>query len=151
MFAQKTYPETSHSGTALGKIIIEPSHEIMILFVLRKLILQTCMRSHRARCLIFGWTLRLLPYLECANSEGSAEAAQMRRLAWASAGRLGDKYMYYNLMSWVNLTCERNIQVFSTGQIKFISGFVIETFGESGVRMMKSFLDNNFGLHIKPW
>ena len=24
----------------------EPSHEIMVLFVLRKLILQTCMRSH---------------------------------------------------------------------------------------------------------
>ena len=26
-----------------------------------------------ARCLIFGWTLRLLPYFMCANSEGSGE------------------------------------------------------------------------------
>ena len=28
----------------------------------------------------------------CANSEGSGETAQMRRLAWAFAGRLCDKY-----------------------------------------------------------
>ena len=34
-----------------------------------------------ARCLIFGRTLRLLPYFMCANSEGSGETAQMRRLA----------------------------------------------------------------------
>ena len=34
----------------------------------------------------------------CANSEGSGETARMRRLAWAFAGRLCDKY--HNLMSW---------------------------------------------------
>ena len=28
----------------------------------------------------------------CANSEGSGETARMRRLAWAFAGRLYDKY-----------------------------------------------------------
>ena len=55
--------------------IYAPSHEIMVLFILRKLILQTCMRSHPvgARCLIFGCTFRLLPYFMCANSEGSGE------------------------------------------------------------------------------
>ena len=32
------------------------------------------------------------------NSEGSGETVQMRRLAWAFAGRLSDKY--HNRMSW---------------------------------------------------
>ena len=35
----------------------------------------------------------------CANSEGSGETVRMRRLAWAFAGRLCDKY--HNLMSWL--------------------------------------------------
>ena len=35
----------------------------------------------------------------CANSEISGETARMRRLAWAFAGRLCDKY--HNLMSWL--------------------------------------------------
>ena len=39
----------------------------------------------------------------CVHSEGSDETAQMRRLAWAFAGRLCDKY--HNLMSW--LICEK--------------------------------------------
>ena len=56
--------------------------------------------SSGARCLIFGRTLRLLPYFMCANSEGSGETAWMRRLAWAFAGRLCDKY--HNLMSWLS-------------------------------------------------
>ena len=55
--------------------------------------------SSGARCLVFGRTLRLLPYFMWANSEGSGEPAQMRRLAWAFAGRLCDKY--HNLMSWL--------------------------------------------------
>ena len=38
--------------------------------------------------------------LICANSEGSSESAWMRRLAWAFAGLLCDKY--HNLMSWLN-------------------------------------------------
>ena len=80
------------------------SYEIMVLFVHRKLILQTCMHSHHsaisgARCLIFGRTLRLLPYLKCANSEGYGETVQMRRLARAIADRLCDKF--HNLMSWL--------------------------------------------------
>ena len=54
------------------------------------------------RCLIFGWTLRLLPYFMSANSEGSGETARMRRLAWAFAGRPCDKY--HSLMSWLKFT-----------------------------------------------
>ena len=54
------------------------------------------------QCLIFGRTFRLLPYFMCVNSEGSGETAQMRRLAWAFAGRLYDKY--HNLMMWLNYT-----------------------------------------------
>ena len=55
--------------------------------------------SSRAICLIFGRTLRLLPYFVCANSEGSGKTAWMHRLACAFAGRLCDKY--HNLMSWL--------------------------------------------------
>ena len=53
--------------------------------------------SSGARCLIFGGTLRLLPYFMCVNSEGSGETAQMRRLARAFAGPLCGH------MSWLNL------------------------------------------------
>ena len=34
-----------------------------------------------------------------ANSKGSGETAQMRRIAWSFAGRLCDQY--HNLMSWL--------------------------------------------------
>ena len=55
--------------------------------------------SNGARCRVFGRTLRLLPYFMWANSEGSGETTRMRRLAWAFAGRLCDKY--HNLVSWL--------------------------------------------------
>ena len=81
----------------------EPVHEIMTLFVLRKLILQTRTRSYPVGLDVwrFGWTLRLLQYYMCAKSEGSGETARMRRLAWAFAVRLCDKY--HNLMNWLKL------------------------------------------------
>ena len=71
----------------------EPCHEIMVLFVLCKLSLQTRMRSHPfgVRCQIFGRTQRLPPYFLCANSEGSGETARKRRLPGAFAGRLCGK------------------------------------------------------------
>ena len=53
--------------------------------------------SSGARYLIFGRTLRLFPYFICAHSKGSGNTVRMRRLAWAFAGRLCDKY----LMSWL--------------------------------------------------
>ena len=67
----------------LDSFLNEPCHEIMSLFVLRKLILQTAhaQSSSGARCLIFGRAHRLLPYFMCANSKGSGETARMRRLA----------------------------------------------------------------------
>ena len=75
----------------------------MALFVLRKLIFQNAHAQppSGARCLIFGRTLRLLPYFMCANSDGSGETARMRSFAWAFAGRICDKY--HNLMSWLML------------------------------------------------
>ena len=84
-----------------GELIrYEPSHEIMVLFTLCKLILQMGLRSHPvgSRCLIFGRTLRLLSCFMYANREGSGETARMRRLTWAFTGHLCDKY--HNLMSW---------------------------------------------------
>ena len=77
----------------------EPAHESMVLFVLRKLIRQMGIRSHPVGLDVcfFCWTLRLFSYFMCANIEGSGVTARMRRLAWAVAGRLCDKY--HNLMS----------------------------------------------------
>ena len=78
----------------------EPCLESIVFVVLRKLILQTCMRIHPVRldvwCLV---TLPLLQYFMCANSEGSGDTVRMRRLAWDFAGHLYDKY--HNLMSWL--------------------------------------------------
>ena len=77
----------------------------MALFILRKLILQTRVRSDTMELDVcfFCRTLRLLPYFMCANSEGSSATARMRRLAWAFADRLCDKY--HNLMSWPMWFC----------------------------------------------
>ena len=72
----------------------EPSHGIMVLFVLRKLILQTRMRSHPVG---LGRTFRLLSYYFHTSYEGSGETARMRRIAWAFAGRLCDKYHTHEL------------------------------------------------------
>ena len=83
--------------------------------------------SSRARCLIFVWTLCLLPYLMCGNSEGSGETAQMCRLLWAFAGRLCDKYMCHNLMSWLvwplSGLCN---QIFKQGCWFFMSLYLIK-------------------------
>ena len=75
--------------------------------------------SSGARCLIFGRTLRLRPYFMCANSEGSGETARMRRIAWAFAGRLCDKY--HNLMSWLKLNILCHMKPYL---MKFISKMI---------------------------
>ena len=83
-------------------MVLMVHHEIMVLFFFRKLILPTRIRSQLssgAKCLMFGRTLRLLPYFMCADSE-AGETARMHRLAWAFAGWLCDKY--HNLMSWLH-------------------------------------------------
>ena len=38
--------------------------------------------------------LCLVSYIALANSDGSGENARMRRLAWAFADRLWDKYIF---------------------------------------------------------
>ena len=68
----------------------------MVLFVLRKLIFQTHMGSHTVE-LDLWFLVGSFVYFMWANSEGSGETVRMRRLAWAFAGRLCDKY--HNLMS----------------------------------------------------
>ena len=76
-----------------------PSHEVMVIFVFCKRILQTRMGIHPVG--IDVWFLvGPFVYFMWANSEGSGETARMRRFAWAFAGRLCDKY--HNLMSWPN-------------------------------------------------
>ena len=71
-----------------GGRLNEPSHEIMVLFVLRKLILQTCMRSHPVGLdvLIFDGTLGLHPYVVCEQRRlwrdcGHVQACQS--LGWS--------------------------------------------------------------------
>ena len=75
-------------------MLIEPRHEIMALFILRKLILQMRMRSHPVRpdVWFFCRTLCLLPYFMCANSEGSGTDAPARLSLWWSP----------NLVRWLN-------------------------------------------------
>ena len=49
----------------------------------------------------------------CANSESSGKSAGMRRLTWAFAGHLCDKY--HNLMSWlINTSSDFHNQPSST-------------------------------------
>ena len=78
--------------------------------------------SSGARCLIFGRTLRLLSYFMWATSEGSGETARMRRLAWAFAGRLFDKY--HNLMGWlIWARVQKDLCVCFDAQIKLFFHF----------------------------
>ena len=74
----------------------EPCHEIMALFVLQKLILQTRMRSHPVGLDV--WFL-VGPFVYFHILCVQTAKALMSRLAWAFAGSLCDKYQ--NLMSWL--------------------------------------------------
>ena len=78
-------------------VSIEPCHEIMVLSVLCKLILQTRRRSHPVGLDVWFLDGPSSTSILCANSEGSGETAWMRRLTWAFTDRLCDKY--HNLMS----------------------------------------------------
>ena len=85
-------------------ILNEPCHEIMAPSVLHKFVLQICVCSQpstRARCLFFCWTLCLISYLMCANSQGYGKTARMHRLAGAFAGPTCGKC--HNLRSWLKL------------------------------------------------
>ena len=91
--------------------IFEPAHEIIALFALCKLILQTHMRSHPVGldvwCLIGPFVYF---HTSCVWTAKALVRLRMRRLTWAFAGRLSDKH--HNLMSWLiylfsgyHLTC----------------------------------------------
>ena len=71
-------------------------------------------QSTGATRLIFGQTLRLLPYFMCANSEGSGETARI-------ALRLCDKY--HNLMSCLIFSAYYGTA--AVGRYKATSIFVI--------------------------
>ena len=74
----------------------------MALFFLRKLIFQTPMRGHPVGPDV--WFLVGPFFYFCTLCVRTAKAlARLRRLAWAFAGRLCDKY--HNLMSWLNFVC----------------------------------------------
>ena len=81
-------------------ILNDPCHEIRVLFVLRKLILQMRMLNHPVGLDVWFSVSPFVYFHTSVDSEGSDETAQMRRLDWAFAGCLYDKY--HNLMSWLN-------------------------------------------------
>ena len=83
----------------------------MELFILCKLIFQMRMRNH-PEGLDLWFLVRSFVHFHtlCANSEGSGETARMRRLAWAFAGRLCDKY--HNLMRWLISYWSDDFQIF---------------------------------------
>ena len=80
-------------------------HEIMALFILCKHILQRRMRSHPVGLDV--WFL-VGPFVMCVNSEGSGETARMRRLTWAFAGHICDKY--HNLHLHQRMVCQYTYQ-----------------------------------------
>ena len=87
----------------------EPSHEIMVLFIPRNLILQTCVRSHPMELdvwflvgpFIYFHTLCVRTAKAVARLHGCAGSPEpwLRRLTWALAGRLC--YKHHKLMSWL--------------------------------------------------
>ena len=81
--------------------ILEPSHELMALFILHKLILKTRMHSHPVGLdIYFVWSdPSSNSILHVCSSEGSGETERMRKLTRAFAGRICSKY--HNLMSWL--------------------------------------------------
>ena len=88
---------TKDHSSKIGLIIArtnEPSHEIIVLFVLCKLVLQMCMHSHPV-----GLDMWFLVGSFIYFHTSCGETVRMCRLTWAFAGRLRDKY--HNLMSWL--------------------------------------------------
>ena len=91
----------------------EQAHEIMVLFVLCKLVLQTSMRSHPVGLdvWIFGQTLRLLPYFMCANSEGGcADSPEPSLVAYVISTIIswaGSNDVVYYDMNWIKILTVR--------------------------------------------
>ena len=74
--------------------------------------------SSRAKCLIFGQTLCLLPYIMCANSEGCSRACSPEPslvayvistiISWAGSGHLFRHWLKHPLqpLLWVYTVCQ---------------------------------------------
>ena len=78
--------------------INEPTHEIMALIALRKLNLYTRMRSHPMGLHVL-FSVRSFGYFYTLCVRTAKALVRLRRLAWAFAVRLCDKY--HNLMCWL--------------------------------------------------
>ena len=71
----------------------EPCHEIMVLFVLRKLILQTRMCSHPVGLDVW-FLIGAFVYVHTSCVRTEKALARLPWLTWAFADRLCDKYNY---------------------------------------------------------
>ena len=80
----------------------EPARENMVLFALRKLILLTRMHSHPVGLDVW-YLVGPFIYFHTSCVRTAKALARLRRLTWAFADRLCDKY--HNLMSWLNYSC----------------------------------------------
>ena len=91
----------NHNDRRDNQLPFEPCHEIVVLFVLRKLILQTRMRSHPVGIDVW-YLVRPFVYFNTSCVRTAKALAKLHRcaVAWAFAGHLCDKY--HNLMSWLN-------------------------------------------------
>ena len=99
----------------------EPTHEILALFVLHKKIhsWNTHVQPYSgARCLVFGHTLRLLPYFMCANSEGSGELC----ICAVLPEPLLLTYAISTIVSWAG----------SNDHVNCVSSFPFQQFGNGG-------------------
>ena len=88
----------SNLGEFMVNANFEPAQEIMVLFSLRKLILQTRIRSHPVGLDVWFF-VRCFVYFHSSCVRTAKALTRLRRLTWAFAGRLCDKY--HNLMSWL--------------------------------------------------
>ena len=94
----------------------EPAHEIMTLFVLCKLILQTHMWSHPVGPDVW-FSVRPFVYFHTSCVRTAKAQAKLRRLAWAFAGGLCDKY--HNIRSWLKYSDSTSRQTEQT-QIRLL-------------------------------
>ena len=93
---------------------IEPAHEILALFVLRKFILQTCMRSHPVRLDVW-FLVWLVVYFHTSCVRTAKASARLREsigslepMLITYADHLCDKS--HNLMSWLKCLLQCSVR-----------------------------------------
>ena len=80
--------------------VLMPSHETMVLFVLRKLILQTFMRSHPTGLDVWFF-VRPFVYFHTSCVRTAKALARQRKCAGSPKPSLVAYVMYLNLMNWL--------------------------------------------------